>query len=310
MRLSDRAIARLREAADLPDLSGTRYRLLDKLGQGGMGTVYSVEDTALQRRVALKVTDFPGSDGQLAARLLQEARVIASLEHPGMVPVHDAGALADGRVFYVMKLVQGRRLDDPQALPGSEGERLRIFQKICETVSFAHAHGIVHRDLKPSNIMIGPFGEVLVMDWGLAELLGGPDALGEDRDPARTSVGTPGFMAPESMGGGVGGPGSDIYALGVVLKLMMPQGEANPISRRLNSIIHKATHPDQEGRYVSVEALAGDIAQYIQGGRVLAHPESVVERGWRWVVRNRAWILLILAYLVARTLFIIWRKYF
>ena len=111
------------------------------------------------------------SSGELSARLLREAKIIARLEHPGIVPVHDVGTLPDGRVFYTMKLVQGQRLDQHAAELGGVPERLRTFQKICEAVSFAHAHDVVHRDLKPQNIMVGRFGEVLVMDWGLAKLL-------------------------------------------------------------------------------------------------------------------------------------------
>ena len=169
--LSDQALDRLRVAADAPDLSGTGYVLLDKLGAGGMGSVFRVEDTALGRQVALKVLGIVDSNGEFGARLLREAKIIAQLEHPGIVPVHDVGTLPDGRVFYTMKLVQGRRLDQYRAEIGGVPECLRTFQKICEAVSFAHAHQVLHRDLKPQNIMVGKFGEVLVMDWGLAKLL-------------------------------------------------------------------------------------------------------------------------------------------
>jgi serine/threonine-protein kinase len=109
--LSDSALERLREGAEAPDLTGTRYRLLERIARGGMGIVYAAEDESLQRRVALKVLDVPGTDGDLANRLIREARVLAALEHPGIVPVHDVGTLADGRVFYTMKFVEGRRLD-------------------------------------------------------------------------------------------------------------------------------------------------------------------------------------------------------
>ncbi len=169
--LSDQALDRLRAAAEMPDLSGTGYVLLDKLGEGGMGGVFRVQDTTLGRQVALKVIGIVDSSGELSARLLREAKIIARLEHPGIVPVHDVGTLPDGRVFYTMKLVQGQRLDQHAAELGGVPERLRTFQKICEAVSFAHAHDVVHRDLKPQNIMVGRFGEVLVMDWGLAKLL-------------------------------------------------------------------------------------------------------------------------------------------
>src|ERR1700722_10111271 len=173
MWLSDEAVARLRDAGSEPDLSGTPYRLIERLGRGGMGTVYLVEDARLGRRVALKVIDLPGDSRELEARLLREARILAQLEHPGIVPVHEVGSLSDGRVFYTMKFVQGRRLDEVAREPASRPERLRLFQKVCEPVAFAHARGVLHRDLKPENIMVGPFGEVLVMDWGIAKILAG-----------------------------------------------------------------------------------------------------------------------------------------
>ena len=171
MKVSDNAIARLRAAVESPDLEGSRYHLLDKLGQGGMGGVYRVEDSILGRQVAMKVVAVPDSTSSLADRLLREAQIIARLEHPGIVPVHDVGTLPDGRVFYTMKLVQGKRLDAHAAELGTIPERLRLVQKVCDAVGFAHARGVLHRDLKPQNVMVGPFGEVLVMDWGLSKII-------------------------------------------------------------------------------------------------------------------------------------------
>src|SRR5437016_521760 len=168
-RLDESALARLRAAVREPDLSGTRYRLAGVAGTGGMGTVYVVDDTELKRRVALKVIDVP--DAGIEARQRREAQVLARLEHPGIVPVHDVGSLRDGRPFYTMKWVQGDRLDRALARPLPLAERLRLFLRIAEAVAFAHAQGVLHRDLKPENVMVGAFGEVLVLDWGLAKVL-------------------------------------------------------------------------------------------------------------------------------------------
>jgi serine/threonine protein kinase len=170
MRLDDEAISRLRAAVREPDLSGTRYRLRGVAGAGGMGTVYAVEDTELGRQVALKVLDVP--DPGIEERLRREAQVLARLEHPGIVPVHDVGTLPDGRAFYTMKLVQGVPLDAYAARRPPLPERLRVFLRIADSVAFAHAQGVLHRDLKPQNVMVGAFGEVLVMDWGLAKVEG------------------------------------------------------------------------------------------------------------------------------------------
>jgi serine/threonine protein kinase len=253
--LSDGAVARLRAAGGAPDLSGTKYRLLEGVARGGMGAVYLAEDVQLGRRVALKVLDLPDPGGALTRRLMQEARVLARLEHPGIVPVHDVGALADGRVFYAMKFVEGLRLDQHLARMASLPERLRLFGKICEAVAFAHARGILHRDLKPENIMVGPFGEVLVMDWGLAKILGetqdlrspatqiseappapmlsGGRATREEStastgaDAAETAhgavLGTPGYMAPEQARGEVSrlDQRTDIYSLGAVFYFLL-----------------------------------------------------------------------------------------
>jgi serine/threonine protein kinase len=325
--LSAAALNRLRAAADLPDLSGTDYVLVDKLGEGGMGGVYRVEDTALGRQVALKVITVVDSSGEFAARLLREARIIAQLEHPGIVPVHDVGTLPDGRVFYTMKLVQGRRLDQQTDKLGGVPERLRIFQKICEAVSFAHAHKVLHRDLKPQNIMVGRFGEVLVMDWGLAKSLNaetaaepagtggkglpeqasGVDAVAPDTAHGAV-LGTPGYMAPEQARGDTAavGPRADVFSLGAVLTFLLESGDPTP--KALAAIAGKATAEDMEQRYVSVEEMAADVNHYLDGLPVGAYPEGAITRLWRWVVRNRAWILLILAYLVMRAFFILLRS--
>jgi serine/threonine protein kinase len=235
--LSDRALDNLREVAQRPDFSGTRYDLGDEVARGGMGVVYAARDRELGRAVALKVVAAERTDAETLARLRREARIIAHLEHPGIVPVHDVGALPDGRAFYAMKLVTGKRLDAAVREGVPLGERLRLFQRICEPVAFAHAHGVVHRDLKPENVMVGSFGEVLVMDWGVAKLrederpAGGSPAgrgpsggVANEHDTAHgTILGTPAYMAPEQARGEVDRVDgrADVYSLGAILYFLL-----------------------------------------------------------------------------------------
>ena len=145
--LSDSAVERLREEADLPDLGGEKYLALRKLGSGGMGTVYLAQDVDLGRKVAVKVMNAADSTGALASRMMREARIVALLEHPSIVPIHDVGELDDGRVFYAMKLVQGKRLDQSARDAASLSDLLRIFQKVCEAVAFAHAREVIEKIL-------------------------------------------------------------------------------------------------------------------------------------------------------------------
>jgi len=170
-RLTDVAVEHLREIVlqPTPVASGRRYEIGQIIGEGGMGVVYLAHDRELDRDVALKVLRNPIPTGEERERLLHEARILASLEHPGIVPVHDVGTLSDGRVFYVMKHVRGDRLDEFARANRSRAELLRVFLQVCDAVAFAHAAGIVHRDLKPQNVMLGAFGEVLVLDWGIAK---------------------------------------------------------------------------------------------------------------------------------------------
>ena len=165
MDVNDALLEHLRHVAALPDLTGTRYELESEIGRGGMGVVYAALDRQLDRRVALKVLDFA---------LAGEARLIARLEHPAIVPIYDTGTLPDGREFYAMKLVTGARVDQYVAGSPSLNDRLRVVRRVGEALAFAHTRGIIHRDLKPQNVMVGEFGEVYVMDWGVDAVAGTP----------------------------------------------------------------------------------------------------------------------------------------
>jgi predicted Ser/Thr protein kinase len=329
--ISESALDRLRglmqgeSESPAVEAGASRYELLSILGRGGMGTVYLARDTALDREVALKVLD-PAreADPTIAARLAQEARIIGRLEHPGIVPVHDFGRLADGRLFYAMKCVRGERLDRWMAtvdLPA----RLSAFLRMCEAVSFAHAHGVIHRDLKPENVMIGPFGEVLVLDWGVARLLApapsaaapvattetgpapaapvvaAPPPLAPAVNTAHgTVVGTPAFMAPEQARGDIAAidQRTDIYALGATLRAMAAPAD----SRALQAIAAKACAEKPADRYQSVKELSADVARFVGGLAVHARREPMLDRVKRLVWRYRTPLLLILTYLLARLL--------
>jgi tRNA A-37 threonylcarbamoyl transferase component Bud32 len=273
--LSDDAIARLRDITERPELTGTRYELVGELGRGGMGIVYEVRDHQLERSVAMKVVD---------EEWRAEAKIIAALEHPGIVPVHDAGDLPDGRFYYTMKLVRGVRLDAWAVQGHARTERLRLFARICEPVAFAHANGVVHRDLKPENVMVGEFGAVLVMDWGVAEI-----------------AGTQGYMPPER----ARDARSDVYALGAILRALLGD-ESTP--RALRAVVDRAMAVDPTQRYENARELGDEVLRFLDGEPVSAYRENALERAARWLGRNRVLVALVCAYLVMRVIVFFWMR--
>jgi eukaryotic-like serine/threonine-protein kinase len=304
--ISDSALDRLHNVLTEPDLTGTRYEIVSILGRGGMGIVYLARDTTLNREVALKVLDWT-VDAAAAPRLEQEARILASLEHPGIVPVHDLGRLTDGRLFYAMKRVRGERLDRWLATVADVHERLSAFLRICEAVAFAHAHGVIHRDLKPENVMVGEFGEVLVLDWGIARVRGrlephSPDAAAPSKvlTGHGAVLGTPAYMAPEQARGDrtVGEP-ADIFSLGVILQGLAPDRKA------VRAIAAKAMSADPAERYASVAALGRDVSRFLGGFSVDALPENLADRIVRFVSRYRLPIVLVATYILVRVFLIL-----
>ena len=303
-QLSDSAVIHLRAIVASPADLATRYEIIETLGEGGMGTVYLAHDRELDRDVALKVLRTPAPSAEDRERILREARILASLEHPGIVPVHDVGALPDGRLFYVMKCVRGKRFDEFARGQRARAELLRAFLQVCDAVAFAHAAGVIHRDLKPQNIMLGAFGEVLVVDWGIATSHQPADV---GSSVTSTAAGTPGYMAPEQLDGEADAR-TDVFGLGGVLFFALTQshpGSDEPpfwrhVPAALRAICDRARAIDPAARYQSVPALAADVANYLDALPISAHREGLIEQLQRVGTRHRTAILLVLAYLVVR----------
>ena len=291
--------ARAPAIVELPEAG---YALGSVIGRGGMGEVVAAHDKRIGREVAIKRMTGPSPDAEQLSRFLREARIQARLDHPAIVPVHELGTDEHGRPYFTMKRLTGVTLAFRIADGAALNRLLRAFVEVCNAVEFAHAHGVVHRDLKPSNIMLGDYGEVYVIDWGIARVIADQqletvkvdiDTLGDDTKSGAL-LGTPGYMAPEQLRGQHATPAADIYALGSILFEMLAgeslhkRGQAaiantlstpqvapserapqRPIPPELDALCFRALDEEPTKR-PSAHELAEAIQAYLDGDRDLA----------------------------------------
>lgn len=299
-----------------------RYQHLREIARGGLGRILAAEDQELGRPVALKelIRDSPGN----RARFLREIRFTARLQHPSIIPFYDAVIGNDGVLRYAMKLVTGTTLADAIAATNGIEERIALLPHIlavADAVAYAHDRGVIHRDIKPQNVLIGRFGETLLIDWGVAKDLGdaedakGVEAESEDAGLTRMGavVGTPAYMAPEQARGEPADRRSDVYALGATLYHLLaghpPFGldagstmdalragrppapvetQVPEVPPDLASIVHRAMAFAPEARYVSGQALRQDLQRFMTGQLVAAQRYTPADLLRRWLHRHRA----------------------
>ncbi|MFT5130413.1 MAG: sulfatase activating formylglycine-generating enzyme [Rhodothermales bacterium] len=304
-----------------------RYHSFATLGVGGNGTVHACIDPHLSREVALKVLHPKMRDDMKAQRrFIREAHIMALIEHPNVLPLHEMGKREDGTIYFTMKrirgeslhdIINGLKVGDPAYQDRYPLRRMMdIFAHICHAVAFAHSRHIIHRDLKPENIFIGSFGEVQVCDWGLARVLG--DVEQEELQGVTMDgsvMGTPHYMAPEQVAGRISDldERTDVYSLGVILYQILTyqrpfasdsiaglmeavlkqdptpprkQAPQNNIPVELAAICGEAMHKEQVDRYQSANDLVADIENWQASHPVSAYPVSPVKRAWKWCVRN------------------------
>jgi Tfp pilus assembly protein PilF len=319
-----------------PKLRSDRYIIGEFHARGGIGEIWAAVDAEIGRQVALKRLRKKREEQQ--DRFLVEAQITGQLEHPGIVPVHDLGVDEEGRPFYVMTFIHGRTLkeviDEAHANHRAGGKPqevlrcrlLEIFVKVCQTVAYAHHRGVIHRDLKPDNVMLGPYGETLVLDWGMAKLRSVPEqpgnhppvqltyASGSLETRAGVVMGSPSYMAPEVAGGHAAEADerTDVYLLGATLYHILtghaprdgrsheeiielarnvvpppPRQLKADVPRALEAICLKAMARTPEGRYASALELTEDVQCYLAEAPVAAYPEPPLARAWRWCKRHR-----------------------
>jgi serine/threonine protein kinase len=260
-----------------------RYQLSEEISRGGMGVVCRAMDTVLGREVAVKVLqERYAPDSAAVRRFADEARITGQLQHPNIPAVHDLGVLPDGRPFLAMKLIKGETLDEllkhRSDATDDRGRFLAAFERVCQAVAYAHAHDVIHRDLKPANVMVGAFGEVQVMDWGLAKVLGArpEEQTDSDKTTAPTMVrslresdelftqagsvlGTPAFMPPEQAAGAVSAIDrrSDVFGLGAVLAVVLT-GQPPFVSDTSESTRVKAAQGDVQECFTRLDSCGAD----------------------------------------------------
>ena len=306
--------AALSPAATVRTRDPERYLLLGEHGRGGLGRVSRAHDRELGRDIAIKELISRGHGNLAEVRFLREALITARLEHPGIVPVYEAGRWPDGTPFYAMKLVAGRSLRDLIAERATVEQRIGLLHHViavADAIAYAHGRGIIHRDLKPANVIVGEFGETIVIDWGLAKDLtpdlvpvdgGGPS--GDPRHDGLTSagsvMGTPAYMPPEQRRGEQVDPRADVYAIGAMLwELCALPREPRAAGRRsalrragidpdLATIIAKALEDAPDRRYADAGALAADLKAFKAGARIAARRYSLLAMLGHWTRRHRA----------------------
>jgi tetratricopeptide (TPR) repeat protein len=320
------------DGATLPVVSPEAYRVQGEVGRGGMGRVVSATDRRLGRPVAIKELHRDVAGG--ATRFVREALVTARLQHPSIVPVYEAGRWPDGVPFYAMKMVSGQSLSLLIRARHTLSARLALLPHViavAEAIAYAHSQRIIHRDLKPANVLVGPFGETVVVDWGLAKDLSRPSdepATPASKDPPAvagasadstvvgTVLGTPHFMPPEQARGEAVDERADVYALGAILYYLLRgepphsgktanealaavvSGAPEPIEtyvpdapQELCAIVRKAMSQVREERYPTAAELAADLRRFETGQLVTVHAYSTRELLARWVRRNRTAVI-------------------
>jgi serine/threonine-protein kinase len=252
---------------------GLRFRVLRPHAKGGLGAVFVALDTELHREVALKqILDAHADDAASRRRFLAEAEITGGLEHPGIVPVYGLGTYGDGRPYYAMRFIKGdslkqaiARYHEDESLEADPGRRslelrklLRRFTDVCNAIDYAHSRGVIHRDIKPANIIVGKHGETLVVDWGLAKVVGradpsageqtlAPSSSGSSETLPGSALGTPAYMSPEQARGELNrlGPSSDVYSLGATLYCLLAGKPPFENDDDIGAVLHDV----QEGQF-------------------------------------------------------------
>jgi serine/threonine protein kinase/WD40 repeat protein len=330
------------ESSARPPVEGTdllpverqgQYERLDELGRGGQSIVWRALDRFVGREVALKELTSPGAGGgspgsptAARARFLRETRLTAQLDHPGIVPVHELARRPDGTLYSAQKLVRGRTLKAALAQCRTLKQRLELLPNLlnaAQAVAYAHGRSVIHRDLKPSNVMVGPYGETVVVDWGLAKRRGEPEPArpkqthepGPDLTLEGVALGTPSYMSPEQARGELEAidERSDVFALGAILYELLTgrspfhgadnaqvieallRGRPVPVRTlcpeappELSAIAERALRSTRAERYPDAGAFAGELAAYMAGGRVAAYTYGLLELARKFVKRNPA----------------------
>ncbi len=296
-------------------------RLLREIGRGVAGRIHPAIDRNLLRKVALKrLSKELAEEPFYRDGFIAEAQITGQLEHPNIVPVHELGLSPEGVPYFTMKLVDGTGFDQwLRAHPTGTSERLpqglEIFLKVCDAIAYAHSRGVIHRDLKPDNVMVGAFGQVYVMDWGLSRLSKAhPRSGSSSQMEAKGAVGTPPYMAPEQARGNPEemDERTDVFGLGAILYQIVsgqvpygrtndareimtraragqtvPIGEAmrqRPLAKRMREIVTRAIAAEPSLRYPSVAELADDVRRFLRGGlhlpsRTFAPGETILREG-------------------------------